>query len=230
MSNPNKFNLDKLLQKQEPLIPELEEFYREDGIMPMVKHPYIISIPHVPEWNAMVNAKYKLVRKIVRQAFEHKNYERYIQHHERPYRLDALVDCYTNEQVHEGNLGELAQLALEVWRDSEFPNKNREIWWTIFNDIGEAYLKKFADRDINEGETIYRGICVEGDIFNDGGVAWTTEYEKAVWFAERFELEGEPVVLKTTYRSDSFVGIFDGRGESEVLSLGPVTDFTSQYL
>ena len=54
----------------------------------------------------------------------------------------------------------------------------------------------------------------------DKGIAWTTEREKAVWFANRFAVLdrfGEPKLLTGVARKEDVLGYFTGRGESEVV-------------
>lgn len=60
--------------------------------------------------------------------------------------------------------------------------------------------------------TVYRGVNDNG---SKNGLSWTTDLEKAVWFATRFG--GVPHVFKGNIQKEYILAYFLGRGESEVV-------------
>ena len=73
-----------------------------------------------------------------------------------------------------------------------------------------------ALRNLPDEFPVYQGF--QGR--RDKGIAWTTDREKAVWFANRFAVLdrfGEPKLLTGVTLKKDVLGYFTGRGESEVV-------------
>jgi hypothetical protein len=108
---------------------------------------------------------------------------------------------------------------LEWWPDFEFPHR-----WENLADIlrdlhrtNPAYDfllpadKAFFD-SLPELITAHRGASVNFPL----GVSWTTDKDKAQWFARRFDPSGGSVVSKTICKRDVWA-VFTHRKESEIL-------------
>ena len=66
-------------------------------------------------------------------------------------------------------------------------------------------------RNLPDEFAVYRGF--QGR--REKGIAWTTDREKAVWFANRFAVLdrfGEPKLLTGVARKEDVLGYFTGRG------------------
>jgi hypothetical protein len=73
---------------------------------------------------------------------------------------------------------------------------------------------KQAFNALPEVVTVYRG-CQKG--LNENGLSWTTDKDKAEFFAHRFRKQG--IILKRQVRKSEIVAMLTGRGESEVIVL-----------
>ena len=78
-----------------------------------------------------------------------------------------------------------------------------------------------------ERVTIYRGQTAG----RRAGISWTTERERAEWFARRYPFRGEPVLLSGRVKRSDIIAVFTGRRDSEVLVLPRhVRDRSSQSI
>lgn len=64
--------------------------------------------------------------------------------------------------------------------------------------------------------TVYRGIRGRGSL---KALSWTTDIEKAEWFAKRWDKNGK--VYSVNVSKDDVLAVFSSRGESEL-----VVDYT----
>ena len=110
--------------------------------------------------------------------------------HERPYRLQALLDA----RHWEGGAAEWFtpawfKAAGAVWTDSEGPGINAHIWRS---EVFDRYQSRLTMEDddcaffnaLPDIVIVYRGA--DSKLHARGGLAWTTNREKAEWFARRF--------------------------------------------
>jgi hypothetical protein len=63
--------------------------------------------------------------------------------------------------------------------------------------------------------TVYRGVCSQR---YRSGISWTTSREQARWFAKRFAFKGRGVVYSGTVAPEHVLGMFNERGECEVVT------------
>lgn len=61
--------------------------------------------------------------------------------------------------------------------------------------------------------TLYRGAAKH----NVKGFSWTTNLEKARWFARRNALDGKPLLVTATFAAEDLIAYFGDRGEFEVV-------------
>jgi len=209
----------KLLEMQEDLHPELQRHYSEDDF-PMLRHPLVYSVPHTPHLNAWANSAFESKKKIAERAVRDKDWSDYLIIHERPYRLDALMeimhliehDCEYWEQVG------------FVYTDSENIRQNVAEWNAVLSSergdrehiMNEADREHLAELSENEVVTIYRG-CNSLDL---SGFSWTLDRKIAEWFAKRHReiYDMKEVVIKTgQVETADIIAYFTNRGEEEIL-------------
>lgn len=91
----------ELMQREEDLLPELQEYYEEGDNWPMIRHPLLFSVPHTPQQNAMCNERYRRVSQAASKALDTVGgLSQYIVLHERPYRLQAFLKFTAVHDIH----------------------------------------------------------------------------------------------------------------------------------
>lgn len=139
---------------------------------------------------------------------------------ERPYRPIAAYLLIRKGLFRDDDEG-LADWIRMLWTDTESASSNA--WHLLL----EAYpLSDPHDPDElldpSGTTTVYRGVGVPDDEEpGDFGASWTTEKEKAEWFARRFSVLDErrnPYLLTGEVKNELVMFTTDGRGESEVVS------------
>ena len=86
--------------------------YREP--FPMLRHPFVFSVPYFPNMNDYINKMYLQKKGLIEKSLKTKHYDNYIFLHERPYRLQAFLDI-------ENKLSpkKYWELLAGIWVDSE---------------------------------------------------------------------------------------------------------------
>jgi hypothetical protein len=149
-------------------------------------------------------------------ALRAKDWHSFIYLHERPWRPFILwsVADQIDDQVY-------WDLTRGVWIDSENIWQNRVVWHQLLltsrrgsfmSEENRAEFEKLPDP-----VTVYRGY-VKGKNFS--GYSWTTDQEKAWWFAKRFAHLGTPQVRRATLSKDRLFAYINDRDEQEVIILG----------
>jgi hypothetical protein len=204
---------NELRKKEEPLFAELRPFVRKN----MLRHPLVIEADLDPDHAALVNARFREVSKEVKEALEKKDYSRYIDLHERPYRLDALVEC-----ADFGLCGpDFWRCVRDVWVDSENIHQSRGKWRKVWRSQEPGMEECMDDNeraalaDLPGLVRVWRGTTYQRSIRD---ISWTTDRDKARWFATRFTATNSLVAEGTVAKTD-IKAIFLQRGESEVISL-----------
>jgi hypothetical protein len=64
--------------------------------------------------------------------------------------------------------------------------------------------------------TVYRGVAGRGVLRRLRGVSWTDDFEKALWFAQRYDLP-HPAVLRVTIDASAVLAYVNARQEREFL-------------
>jgi hypothetical protein len=117
------------------------------------------------------------------------------------------------------NQQDYADALTHLWITVEFPNHDANV-------SVEEFLKYFskADKELLMGKdiekynslpdkiTVYRGTCLKS---TTKALSWTTNIEKARWFANRFGNNGK--VYEATIDKKDIFAYFTNRGESEVV-------------
>lgn len=208
-----------LLDKREPLDPELEAYLIEMEGTPFraVKHPLVFAVPYIEQCNAQLNYRLRMLKAEAAEAKAKGEWSRYIWTHERPYRPDALQDAVA------AGLGgpEYWELLGELWTDTEFPRQHGLArWMHLFGRMtpGKERLMREEDRAVYvklpDAITVYRGSWKDCE----SGLSWTTDRQRAEWFARRLLKQGEKgVVTQGTAAKRDVIAYFGGRNESEVV-------------
>jgi hypothetical protein len=203
----------ELNSKAEPLLHELRPFAHDK----LLHHPLIVEYVE-PDRAAVVNARYRDLRRQADDSIAEEDWSGYIFLHARPYRLDALAKC-----VDLGVSGsEYWRLVGEVWTDSENIFQNRRRWkrlWSSKEPEREACMDKQERARLAgfpDWFTVWRGTARQQSI---KGLSWTTDKEKAVWFAERSAIETQPLLVAGTVSKKDVKAVFLGRNETEIVSM-----------
>lgn len=184
-------------------------------------HPLV----HEPLYHELQNKHYNRVylskKTALAKAITDKNWSSYIFIHERPYRLEALMDVIHDYGVR--TPGKMWPLIADVWIDSENIFQGLEEWTALWAYAPNKRIhfvmddaEKEALRELPEVIPVYRGFTVDGA---DAGLSWTTDREKAEWFARRFRQEGVvPKLASGTISKEKVLAYFLGRGENEIVA------------
>lgn len=121
------------------------------------------------------------------------------------------------------SIKDMSMLLADAWVTSEDPNQDVNVplrtivkWFkkcdkTTLMDEQEYQIYK----DFSEFLTVYRGVGINR---NPHGLSWTTDYDKAKWFAHRFDThQKQGYLLKADIIKGDILAYFDTRNESEVV-------------
>ena len=186
--------------------------------MATLHHPFVIMPFYSETLNKFANDQFERKTRSCAKALEDKQWATYVFLHERPYRLDALMDL-----VEMGAMSptEYWEMVAEVWIDSENIREYPEQWEMLLSGGPEGSDAMMFDYEhqalaaLSDTVFLYQGHTGS----RDDGWSWTTEYETARWFAHRFAtLEDDTPMLTTgRVRKDDVLAMFTRRGEMEIL-------------
>lgn len=218
----NEKRLAEFLEKSgfgviEDLHPDLQKYLNISPIGEIVQHPLVYSVPHHPMRNANLNRLLERKKINLINFRAQKNWGSYIFTYERPYRLEAM-----RMVLDEMSDFEYWNQVSRVWTDSENIYQNFEEWVEIWsNDRPEREATMDEDElavlnSLPDSLTVYRGVGHEDAI---GGLSWTTDKDRAVWFAKRFSYQEDSMPILATMEIDKseILAYFGGRNESEVV-------------
>jgi hypothetical protein len=204
-----------LLSKQEELHQDLVPFLdtKNSNMFPTLRHPLVYSVPYTPQMNALLNKRYEVLSEQVKKHLDEKKYSSYVFKHERPYRFQALLDVYMLLDDKE-----YWELVSDVWVDSENIWQNLKHWKKLLKQRGET-KHFFMDEDdkkdfdnLPDKLIVYRGY-IKGK--NEKGLSYTTDENKAKWFAKRFYKDGQ-VTSRYIDKKDVFA-YTNRRSENEII-------------
>jgi len=121
------------------------------------------------------------------------------------------------------NREDFNKMLADAWTETENPNRDPNVSLTMvtrwFRAADPMYLMSEEERKVynsfENGATVYRGVAVGR---NPMGLSWTDNYEKAFWFAHRFDIAGESgYVQKAQVPRDKMLVYFLRRGEYELV-------------
>jgi hypothetical protein len=206
-------NIHDILQKREPLVDELKQYLTTSHNMKVLRHPLVYGVPYSKEMNALYNEQLKHKKTRIKEARAAKNWILYIMLHERPHRINALMEIYTEIE----NNQQYWELVRDVLMDSEnlWQHKSH-IRLLLSMKEGRHHLMTYEEQDflskLDDNITIYRGCTPR----NRGGTSWTLDKEKAEWFAKRFSTE-KPTLLIGECKKKDVIAYFEGRNEKEII-------------
>ena len=202
---------------EEPLCDELAAcVYDSEGFGPMLKHPLVFSVPlSLP---GLANRALVQKRAALARAIEAEDWHSVVFLHERPYRVEALIDYVTGHDEDGVALPLMAadldgrELAASVWVDSENIPQCMDDWTALFASTS-LWL---GDEDEQEAfAALPDPIPAWRGEIDDGGWSHTTDELVAKFFATRFGANA--AITKVLIPKDKVFGYLTRRGESELL-------------
>jgi hypothetical protein len=199
------------MEKLDPdLIPRVR-----DG---MIHHPLIIR-PAATDASS-INRYYRDKLAAVRKAEADGDWRLYVDLHERPHRIYALLAA-TNKGLKK-TPSEFWAIVGSVWQDSESIYASLNTWKRLWASEIEGRRTCMSEKDIcvfdslPEQIELWRGTSHT----SIGGLSWTLDQEKAIWFARRFCTNSRvPLVAKGTVAKGDVLAYFGERDEREIVSL-----------
>lgn len=203
----------ELLSKKEELNKELIPYLEDGDSFKMLRHPIIYSVPHFDNMNAYINKRYSVLKEEISKCLEREEWEMYVYKHERPYRLQAFLNIYS-----ELNDSEYWDLLSSIWIDSENIWQNKNIWITLLKERYESKHLFMSQDDRNMFDAlpdefmVYRGYLIGK---NEDGLSYTTDKKKAQWFSKRFSKDG--AVISKLVRKEDVFAYTNERDEKEII-------------
>ena len=135
----------------------------------------------------------------------------------KPYRLTFMK--YAGRYL---SKKDFAEMLCAAWITSENPNSDVNVSQSellqMFRSADKSLLMTAEERkrldELDNPVTVYRGVTP----YNAKSVramSWTLDYEKALWFAKRFDSDG--AVYTAEIEKSNILALFDGRDESEIV-------------
>lgn len=133
---------------------------------------------------------------------------------------------YTEAYMSPSDLG---RILADCWIMQEYPNRDSNarlseiISWFKKADKKTLMTKEEYNKFVDFTSvpwgcdtllTVYRGVSYNG---KPDGLSWTTDYEKALWFASRFKGKNAKVYKMNITNPDAILAYFSGRNEEEVV-------------
>lgn len=199
------------------LDPELAEYLAEDEHGNVhLRHPLVYSMFHHSMLNRAVNRSLESKRACLAEYYAEHNWRGIILAHERPYRLDALLEVASNVTD-----AEWWELVAYVWMDSENIRQNPDEWDAILRSDRPERHAMMDEADHAAFDmlpaviAVYQGCTDE----RDDGWSWSTDPHKAKWFADRFAMmeSAEPRLRSALVDKSDVTAYLTDRGESEIL-------------
>lgn len=203
------------MTRPEELNPELVPYLVESEVFGLsLKHPLVFAVPYFPRDNARTNAIYKWKKEQLARARRSRDWHNYVFLHERPYRSLGLSQIAW-EMAHK----DYWVLLATVWYDTE----NLWQWGELLQELLEAdrpgrwrYFMEEADRSrlikLPTTVTVYRGHSNE----NRDGWSWTTDHDRALWFARRFGFRASLLTTGTVRKTEITASLL-AQGEDELV-------------
>jgi len=105
-----------------------------------------------------------------------------------------------------------------VGTKTNFGNWTTPVLQFMFDFADRAKLLS-AGEPLPDGDkfTVYRGVAGKGCKRRVRGFSWTLDYEKAEWFANRFNYFGDPAVFQATIDRADVLAYTNQRNEQEII-------------
>lgn len=214
-------SLSMLLDKKESLNPALRPYINKGPLGLMIQHPLIQEIMYREQMNALINKRFEVKVEALNEAVDSKNWNRVIWLHERPWRIEALIK-------YQGQMSDTQywECVGAVWIDSENIWQRTYEWRTLWENPrkGRRFAMDAKERKqlalMPDTIQVFRGVHGKGITKQRHriGMSWTTDREKAEWFANRWAPQHPIKVLEGTVKKYAVHAYFIGRNESEIVS------------
>ena len=200
----------------------------------LVHHPLVVKTFTTDA--SYINQMYRDKLDNVRRAETGGDWKLYVDLHERPYRLDALLSATKKDPKIKPS--EFWALVGYVWQDSENIRQNLGKWKRLWGrpiDARQACMSAEDERVFNslpERIEVWRGTSHKRYI---DGLSWTLDRETAIWFARRFCSKPRiPLVAKGIVKNGDVLAYFGERNEREIVSMrvsiGSATAINSPFV
>lgn len=200
-----------LNSKSEKLDSGLVKYVEAHRFLSFLRHPLLViplnldAASQESPYNGMINELIRVRSKKLAELENQRDYRAALLLVERPFRLE-----YALKYLPHVTTDEYWECVSWVWMDSEAPCRANEwIWRTLFT--GRGGNPSLTDQDFQalpEVITVYRGG-------NALSLSWTTDRDKAEWFADRFG--NDESVWMGTVEKRHILHAENGRGESELV-------------
>lgn len=216
------------------LCDELKQYLQKlPGVGQCLRHPFVYQVPYFGMAD-MANYMLETKNRMYADAIAEHKFMTAIMCYERPYRLNGFVDLMDDmsDQEYWENLS-------FIWTDTENAWENIDQWKDLFNQEipNKHYIMSSKELDFLKKLpyelTIYRGCSY----YNEFGISWTLDFDKAVWFATRFEKKQDQQLVRSVgpdhdriwiygndrkviskqITKDQISAVFLERGEQEVI-------------
>lgn len=218
--------------KKEELVTELKSFVTSGPLGLALYHKLIHEPIYHEEMNSYYNQMFAQKKISIEKALKEENWSLYVWLHERPYRLEAFIECVprifelsmTVEEKRE-KYKIYWELLGDIWTDSENIWQFQKYWKHLLGNNedldrfrpNKEYFMSEADRQVfknlPEELTIYRGYHPGK---NRNGFSYSLDKKKAEWFATRFNKRGGKVLTLKVKKSDVFA-YTNARNEKEII-------------
>jgi hypothetical protein len=207
MTDPEIQELVDLYGPNDVLDEELKAYLQPTGPLgPFVRHPLVFGPADIPGY---LNRQLKMKKEHLARAEREGNWSHYLMLHERPWRIPVL-----SRLVFENRLtrGQLQDLLLSTWMDTEFPHQFRKTPLELFTHAGFVTDNQVAWNALSAPLILYRGDSRRPRATS---LSWTLSEEKAKWFARRWT----PGVVWRAHLMDKSkaLAFVTGRNELEVV-------------
>lgn len=122
------------------------------------------------------------------------------------------------------SIDDMSLLLADAWVTEENPNQDANVNTTMatrwFKKANKRVLMTEEDYAVYEALEpefkVYRGVAVGR---NPKGLSWTKSYEKAKWFANRFNTGGKVgYIQEATLKKENVLAYFNTRDEDEIVA------------
>lgn len=209
--------MDQNMLTPEPLDTELQAHLTESQMGLMIHHPLIISL-YNETMNTIINQHFRSKTEALNECEINGNWQTFVFMHERPYRIDALEEILFTNQINDPTI--VSQLIADVWIDSENINQELDRWIDIWDLSLDKNFLMNADEckelnDLPDTFEVYRGVGHSDAVTH--GLSWTTNRDKAIWFAKRFSENDNSYLATGTVSKTNVLSYFLRRGENEIV-------------
>lgn len=210
--------LNEILGKGvEPLDPELLAFYEEDP-WPMIRHPLLYSILHMPHLNAHTNAAFRHKKEKLQRYMADGDLEAAIWLYERPWRT-AVLEKWLATQTWGIFLqdGRFCALCKNIWIDGEPQciSEHLDFWEKVFRS--QAGYHWMTPKELDFLDRLPANIEVWRGEVNDGGYSWTLSEKVAYKFAHNPLYGASGIVRHGFVEKSKVFAYLTQRGEEEIL-------------